>query len=160
MNKFTSCDDCHNKGVIPLCLKCTHYRQPTEDLFTPKQKKIIDLSVCIESGIDMEFSDDGSFMIIDTLVNTCSVNKVYRTSHSSLFNKCRVRQDHWHSWQGGYKCPLPEGLKVELMYRNRGKGQHSPAYTELDWNHNDSVYDIIAFKVISVADGYKYEWQD
>ena len=156
MSEFTSCNDCQNR-MTTVCNYCKHNKLNSH--FCPKpKKKIIDLSVCIDSGIDMEFGAT-DIKHIGTLLKIEETRYFSKNIIAGWYTECRVRQDHWHSWQGG-KCPLPEGLEVALIYRNRGVGEHKPVYLELDWSHDNRLYDIIAFKVISVADGYKYEWQD
>ena len=74
------------------------------------------------------------------------------------FANCRARKHHWHSWQGG-KCPLPEGLLVEVIRRD-GKSMPADISFLWDWSHANESSDIIAFKVLGPAEGWKYEWEE
>lgn len=125
----------------------------------PKYKKIIDLSKVVGSDIDCEFlRPDGSLIGINKLTNICGdgINETYESS-GIYTTKCRIRQDHWHSWQGG-SCPLPEGLEIELLFRG-GKHEKLTDYIYDRWSDDDDNYDIIAFKVLCTAPGYKYKFE-
>ena len=126
----------------------------------------IDLSVCIKSKIDMEFwtSDTLDKDYIAKLVGI--KNGVFFSSLSNenkWLHHCRVRQDHWHSWMGGEcpwmgECPLPEGLKVSLLFRDgtTSKGCNFDRSNEA-WRHDGGMSDIIAFQVLGSAEGWIYE---
>ena len=78
----------------------------------------------------------------------------------SSFFSCRVRENHWHSWTGG-ECPLPEGLKIEVLLRSGATGIKNVGSLNLQWEHyhcdlQTCLTDIIAFKVLGVADGWEY----
>ncbi len=127
--------------------KLKHYR-----INPPKPKiKKIDLSVCIESGVDCEFKQNGMAWHINKLD---MLNPSPTTIYHDLYDQCRVRQDHWHSHQGN-KCPIPEGLKGSALRRDN-------FYMDLDevtdWKHNPLKphNDIIAFRVLSIAEGWEY----
>lgn len=119
-------------------------------------KKPVDLSVLIESGIDCEFSFDwkskpsiGQLLKIDGNKYTSDVGHYY--------NYCLPRMNHWQSWQGG-ECPLPEGIVVETIYREDSMPEKN-VVTDLFWKHHSEADDIIAFKVIGLADGYCWPWE-
>ena len=66
--------------------------------------KKIDLSICVNSKVDMEFWLTGTF-------NHKEIAKLKEYSPTPIttatkrqYDECRVRQDHWHSWNGG-TCP-------------------------------------------------------
>jgi len=140
-----------NLYTVPDCMKYFEINPPK-----PKVKKI-DLSVCIKSGIDMEFADEDTDADKWWVVGKLSAIKVYEKLYyvdeqGANFRFCRVRQNHWHSWQGG-SCPLPEGLNVD--YRLRGSIYISPK-TEKSWQHDGTATDIIAFKVIGTLEDWEY----
>ncbi|MFT5518608.1 MAG: hypothetical protein ACI9RI_000874 [Oceanospirillaceae bacterium] len=121
-------------------------------------KKVIDLSVLIDSQIDCEFKYGGSLTpkswFIDKLTEIHNEANTYKPSLQGYTTYCRPRMNHKHAWDGG-NCPLPEGFVVEVWWRdgsddvrtiNRGNG--------LYWGHNNHASDIIHFKVLRVADGY------
>jgi len=121
-------------------------------------KKVIDLSVLIESGIDCEFSE-GISWFFSTLKHHS--NGVYMDVTSSVWDKCRPRMNHIHAWQGG-ECPLPEGFIVRLTKWS----VHVPHISHIElttkqWisskaNEHTTVQ---AFEVLGVADGYVMPWE-
>tara|TARA_R110000868_G_scaffold61189_14_gene186093 strand:- start:2119 stop:2343 length:225 start_codon:yes stop_codon:yes gene_type:complete len=71
--------------------------------------------------------------------------------------------NHIHVWQGG-DCPLPEGFRVKVWYRGVGKTVVVTEFTKVDWLHKDfptlaTIYNIIAFEVLGLADGYVMPWE-
>ena len=119
-----------------------------------KQDKIIDMSCLVGSNVDCEFG-----------VEQHRISKLESITDSGFYSKnegfwttCRVRQDHWHSWQGG-ECPLPEGLEIKVIFRDSSKSEVFTTYLESqwDWKHMPNKHDIISFKVLGTAEGWKYE---
>lgn len=145
----------------------------SEELAEIKQKqksalKPVDLSVLIKSGIDCEFSDAGFKGECDrypvgplTHITEGTPNK-YWINAGCFFTSCRPRKNHWHNWQGG-ECPLPEGLLVEVRRRDGSLySSNTVKNVGLRWLGKKDVisqYDIIAFHVIGLADGYCWPWQ-
>ena len=135
-------------------------RDPRDVRIAP-EKKPIDLSVLSESGIDCEFSHAGN----DDWYPFGGLSKIvknrYRTNpdHDGSYAQCRPRMGgHWHNWQGG-ECPLPEGLVVEVMLRNKKKITAGAGGSRATWAHIWDDSDIIAFKVIAVADTHCMPWE-
>lgn len=129
------------------------------------KKKIIDLSMMVGSDIDMEFKLNSTEWKIGKLsfINKDSTEGIfYHALNFHGSNKCRIRQDHWHVWQGG-KCPLPDGLRIKIMLRN-GRIPNSTTYAteEWTWEHHEEDGDIIAFKVDDIADEYicEHDWDN
>ena len=125
------------------------------------KKKVIDLSVLIESGIDCEFSDDDRF----DLAMKCSLVEALRNGNfecelGTLWNYCRPRMNHKHAWQGG-ACPLPEGFRVKVWWRDGSESTKSIASGNgLYWGNNNHGSDIIYFEVLEkLADGYVMPWE-
>ena len=164
MSEFTSCEDCkyHKdyysgmKSISP-CKSCVH--SGLSDNFEPKpKKKIIDLSKMVGSDIDMEFWDTLPSIYVGKLEKILDLSpKQYCRKNGINFDNCRVRQDHWHSWQGG-ECPLPEGLKGEIKNREGSIQSYTfSAIPDKRWLSDGANNNIIAFKVLGVAGGWRYE---
>jgi hypothetical protein len=128
-------------------------------------KKVIDLSVLIESGIDCEFDDRGNTSAIAKLetITTSRVDEasLYISAKGVYWDRCRPRMNHKHAWQGG-ECPLPEGFIVRLTKWS----VHVPHISHIElttkqWisskaNEHTTVQ---AFEVLGVADGYVMPWE-
>ena len=133
-------------------------------------KKVIDLSVLIESGIDCEFNDDiGDRTTIGKLLEINEYHFYpYTTGNSRAdeYEQCQPRMNHKHAWQGG-ECPLPEGFRVKVWLRDDKKPKPFIAKVErVTWEHrlntvldSNTGYDIIAFEVLGLADGYVMPWE-
>ena len=123
--------------------------------------KPIDLSVLIQSGIDCEFSISSRFddPAVGKLTVIMECTDPYTRDGKVGHRTCQPRMgDHWHSWQGG-KCPLPEGLVVEVTFRGGEKRQGM--YDRYRWGHNKTRLpnDIIAFRVLDKADTHCWPWE-
>ena len=121
-------------------------------------KKVIDMSALID-GIDCQFSDDKSFRsnFLGTLTDKEGLNyHKYSGDSGDGFVRhakyCRPRMNHIHAWQGG-ECPLPEGFIVRVLFRNADNKDG------LATDFGDLWYDIIAFQVFGLADGYVMPWE-
>ena len=124
-------------------------------------KKVIDLSVLID-GIDCEFDDLGNTSAIAKLetITTSRVDEafVYISDKGLYWDRCRPRMNHIHAWQGG-ECPLPEGFRVKVWFRNTLYAPVDRPATSIRWCHDGDLYDIIAFEVLGLADGYVMPWE-
>ena len=125
-------------------------------------KKVIDLSVLIESGIDCEFDDaldfDEDMLRIGFLTRINCSGYPYSLGCDVYFF-CQPRMNHKHAWQGG-ECPLPEGFEVKVWLRDDDYDEKSRRLvSELIWSHNNTSSDIIAFEVLGLADGYVMPWE-
>jgi hypothetical protein len=119
------------------------------------EKKIVDLSVLIESQIDCEFTQGedgptfyGPLKRIDT-----TAAWPYILNKSSQFIQCRPRMNHIHYWAGG-ECPLPGGVKYKTVLR----GRDSPPNIQ-SWEHYYNHSDIIGFEVLELSEGYCWPWE-
>ncbi len=126
----------------------------------PKLKPV-DLSVLIESGIDCEFGEEEKEWIPGKLHSMRTRSPLYGERYTDTWNKyCRPRMNHVHAWTGG-DCPLPEGLVVSVHTRN-GILCLRESYDTDYWGHRnnaDRKWDIIAFEVIGLADGWCWPWE-
>jgi len=135
------------------------------DLFrvAEKQDKIIDMSCLVGSDIDCELGYPAPYTSGYTITKLKVIveerGEIKYNNGCQNYSTCRVRQDHWHSWQGGDKCPLPEGLDCKFKFRglHDAEGYSHSVNSDNSWQHTDSDLDIIAFKVLGIAEGYKYE---
>ena len=138
-------------------------RSVRQDWRIKPTKKVIDLSVLVESGIDVELGDfQGVFFLGGHLTHIIEKgsSSMYRTFDSTnAHSYARPRMNHIHAWQGG-DCPLPEGFKVKVWCRDMRKALSGNRVTEFNWTHDsDSREDIIAFEVLGLADGYVMPWE-
>jgi len=156
-----TCEKCkhinQNNGGYEPCDSCSQFYT---DCFEPKPvKEVIDLTMMIGSNIDMEFSQSElSNQYVGLLKEITNNDIFYVMPTRDAYKRCRIRQDHWHSWPGG-ENPLPKGLEVILEYQDKSTTKTSRHTDSINW-HRDSVNCIRAFKVIRVAEGYRYEWED
>ena len=113
-------------------------------------KKVIDLSVLIDSQIDCEFYDELDFdeeqLRIGFLTSIDCSGYPYSLGCDGYFF-CRPRMNHIHAWQGG-ECPLPEGFRVKVWFRNTLYAPADRPATSIRWCHDGDLYDIIAFEVL------------
>tara|TARA_R110002124_G_scaffold29923_1_gene103566 strand:+ start:93 stop:641 length:549 start_codon:yes stop_codon:yes gene_type:complete len=126
-------------------------------------KKVIDLSVLVDSGIDVEVSDGNDrWYLGGCLRHIYETGARYSCANSIVHEKqCRPRMNHKHAWQGG-ECPLPEGFLVRTFMRGADYylgGIVLLRPTLADWSHGNHPADIIAFEVLGLADGYVMPWE-
>jgi len=125
-------------------------------------KKIIDLQPLIASGIDCEFSnfvdsdeEIGPLLWIDDGDDFKYEGRVL------YFQKCRPRMNHKMFHDGG-ECPLPEGFRVVVYFRNAPNGEEVQS-NSMDWSHKvnmrDGYSDIIGYEILWLADGWAYPWE-
>ena len=115
----------------------------------PKPKKI-DMSVCIESGIDCEFSNkpevDWKLVEISKLLEVSAGDYMYWLSKTSGFRHCRPRFNHIHASPTGWdKCPIPEGFRIKVWTHCN------------DWTQDSDQWDkdIIMIESIGITKGYE-----
>lgn len=122
-------------------------------------KKPIDLAVLIQSGIDCEFWDGSIGVLSEISCGSQYHRRIGSTAGYTPYSTCKPRMgEFWYSWQGG-ECPLPEGLVIEIQTRNNGKYGAKVKPFNFRWNHDGSPSDVIAFKVIGLAEGYCWPWE-
>lgn len=132
-----------------------------KDKFKPKPKqKIIRLDEVIGSDIDMEFTNLEDFKIQPyhtavgklTGFDNSTGNNYTIKNDVDKYTKCRIRQDHPHAnvWD---KCPLPEGLDVEIAYNQGGISGKITDYMNLEW------HEVCYFYVYGTTPTHRYEWQ-
>ena len=139
---------------------------PVEYWSIKPAKKIIDMDHLVKSGIDCEFDDKkvpfativGPLLAIYTNGNTA--HKYQACLHK--WQNCRPRMNHKMFHDGG-ACPLPEGFKVRLMFRD-GAAVVTHTYSDLKWvSTGFKVFtsaDIIGYEILGLADGWAYPYQE
>ena len=148
-------ETCFGKPVSSIWHSTTcspHIESYTSNWRIKPTKKVIDLSVLIESGIDCEFSLDGETWCVDILAIVLN-NGRYSGVEYSEWNYCQPRMNHIHAWPEG-ECPLPEGFEVKVWFRSGG---HTVVTTRSGnyWGING---DTMCFEVLGLADGYVMPW--
>jgi len=138
--------------MIPIFAFESEYRIKPE-------RKVVDLSVLIESKIDCEFTGhtfEGAD--IDRLHRITRVGLYIREGRVSggSYGKVRPRMRHAHCWLGG-ECPLPKGVRVSVLYAN-GESIADCA-SRFDWSRNKDTRLIVGFIVLGLVDGYCYPWE-
>jgi hypothetical protein len=128
-------------------------------------KKVIDLTVLVDSQIDCEFSDRVSDKEVYIGKLFCIFNSTapYKSDngygHIGTYIQCQPRMNHIHAWQGG-ECPLPEGFRVKVWWRSGEEGDAGDAFhLDLRWSNEKRQSDIIQFEVLGLADGYVMPWE-
>jgi len=127
-------------------------------------KKIIDMAHFIKSGIDCEFSghDISVWLPLGLLDRRFGdmYCPVWADENMGYYIKCRPRMNHKHFHDGG-ECPLPEGFKVRLMFRD-GAAVVTHTYYDLKWlSTGFKVFthaDIIGYEILGLAEGWAYPW--
>ena len=111
-------------------------------------KKVIDLSVLIDSGIDCTHDFLEGYGPLDnswTEESLCEARVVPRTKYV-------------HAWLGG-ECPLPEGFRVKVCMRDDSVRGDMCSHFNWKWSYKAAGSDIIAFEVLGLADGYVMPWE-
>ena len=127
------------------------------------EDKPIDLQPLIHSEIDCEFSDSVEELNIDPAISKLKGfpfegDYKYKSDHESRYRYCRPRMYNWHFLHNAKKAPIPHGLLVEFITRD-GKEHDRVEAHKLNWVTSNQVYDIIAFKIVGVAEGYCWPWE-
>jgi hypothetical protein len=174
MNTFTAQEleefsRCWSKKDLIGLIK--EYSSNKEEVNAKPAKKVIDLSVLIDSQIDCEFwhssrypnqNEVGKLGDLTDFTNgwfysTLKIPDMPNGNSNGQWKYCRPRMNHKHAWVGG-ECPLPEGFRVMLTLRDGTKINHS-SKTKLTWGHDGGYADIITFEVLGLADGYVMPWE-
>ena len=118
-------------------------------------KKVIDLSVLIESGIDCEFTDNcwQVYSSIDILTDIeCNAVHPYTTNDVDLsYNKCQPRMNHKHAWLHR-NCPI-EGFVVRAWFDKEDFTTVDTSFNIINWNN------VIWVEFLELEDGYVMPWE-
>ena len=115
-------------------------------------KKVIDLSVLIESGIDCEFSDSGDKnWHINKVAEGIYQGSLYSTELGEYFEQCKPRMNHKHAWQSG-ECPI-EGFVARAWYDKEDFLTVHTSFNSIDWSK------IMYVEFLEVEHGYVMPWE-
>ena len=134
-----------------------------------KAKNIIDINFAVTHGHKLEFSDYVSFKprYVGLLVPQ-NIDDRYRDEERNYWNYCRYLQDEWivnpNMVDRGSDQILPDGLSVEILLRNdiidTGFSQfYNFNYSSVSNSSTPNSLDIIAYRILGPAEGWKYEWE-
>ena len=120
------------------------------------QKKVVDMSCLVGSGILCEFTN--SFARVSKGSPPLGFLEKLHTDQGAPFEDdgacnwqfCAPKMDYWHSWQGGDECPLPEGVRYKVMLREGSilEGEKTN-YWGWDCAPITEPADVIAFRIDS-----------
>ena len=121
------------------------------DLIIPQPKKLIDWSkmpkgTMTSEGELLDIDNDGYPVIIK--------NKLRSFAYTQ--RSLRLAEQKEFTYWGGVECPVPEGVIVEVVYRDKSSDIRSSLH--FDWGHDTSnlnyLVEIIAYRIIGLAEGY------
>jgi len=135
-----------NKGIQFIPCEAVYIK---EDKPT---KKVIDLSVLIESGIDCEFSDSGDKnWHINKVAEGIYRYSLYGTELGEYFEHCRPRMNHKHAWLHN-NCPI-EGFVVRAWTVKEDFLTVHTSSNSIDWSK------IMYVEFLEVEHGYVMPWE-
>ena len=126
-------------------------------------KKVIDLSVLIESEVLCVFFDPSTPSSATGKLKKIRGSDAYVSNNRDSSGMpvssraCKPLMNHIHAWNGG-NCPLPEGFRVDVIFRDGSKGFNMTTCT-LRWTSDGDTLDIIQFEVLGLADDYVMPWE-
>jgi hypothetical protein len=157
MNTFTA-QDMHNYADYVVKAKTVQVEPTLSHWYAQRNKptkKVIDLSVLIDSQIDCEFKDDfSSHITIGTLLRiTDCFSYPYETDNSKdeVHEECRPRMNHKHAWQGG-ECPI-EGFVVRAWVDKEDFLTVHTSSNSINW------IKIMYVEFLEVEDDYVMPWE-
>lgn len=139
------------------------YSDDTYDLRMADQKKKVDLSKLPIDTLLVRTHDIRHFSAIeDNMINFFAHGATSLTADGT--GNCFAKDvsihpnQPWTFWQGG-KCPIPDGLEFEVVFRSGGTTKETESASSLVWtHHNRSTSDIIAYRLTGkVLDGWELE---
>lgn len=129
---------------------------------------LIDLSICINSGIDMEFFNDTNFngeprigeltYIKDLDLQNGHECCIYTKDGINNFYCCRIRRNKWQHWEGS-KTPLPTGVTFDVVYTDGTiviDGHKKQLVWNLPYHYEKSIK---AFRVTGEVEGWIHGWE-
>lgn len=126
-----------------------------DDVFEPiKPEPIkIDMSVCIESGIDCEFAyADGDYGCLYGKLAAIADGYFHLNNKTrNTYTGCRPRMNHIHASPDGWdKSPVPDGFKIVVWDNYNNK---------TNWVIGDSDFlkweNVAMFKVTGIQEGFE-----
>ncbi len=138
--------------------KCPEAHHGKAEVIIKPEPKKINMSVCIESGIDCEFwsGETAVFKVVGKLHSIVSGAYPFRVSTETkdIWNdcmNCRPRMNHIHASPTGWdKYPIPEGFKVNVWTR-----YNEDVYENADYIHDVNWRSVTMFEITGIADDYE-----
>lgn len=156
MNTFTA-QDMKDYGdyvaTLDSAMLSPNFEKWCRERFKPT-KKVIDLSVLIESGIDCEFSDSyetGLFISKLSRQNGPSEEYRYYDGEGTSWNECQPRMYHIHAWLHR-NCPI-EGFVVRAWFDKEDFTTVDTSFNIINWNN------VIWVEFLELEDGYVMPWE-
>lgn len=114
------------------------------EAFTNKPKKI-DMSVCIKSGVLMEFSDTKEFAknaVVGKLLRVNGTNS-YTTTRGNSALYCRPMFNHTHAHSNGWnRSPIPDGFVIRVFGKHISEEGHIfDNMSDINWS-NITMFEI------------------
>ena len=143
--------------AVQACLKGVGVDEVAEKIRAILEPKIIDMSVFIESGIDMMFSNELIKWYTSVLYSIgLKTVKKYCTHGGDEYGYCNPRFNYIYACPNGFaKCPVPPGFRVRIYHRSGGYAQVDSSNFKT-WQHLNGDDDTIAFEILELADGWKF----
>jgi hypothetical protein len=108
--------------------------------------------------IDWSKMPRGTMTSFGELTGTCNglayVAPDYSVTDEFDFAKLRLAEQTQFTYWGGGKCPVPEGVVVEVVLRQWNAPNEYTSPENVGWSHDNFDGDIIAYRIISLADGW------
>jgi len=117
-------------------------------------KKVIDLSVLIDSQIDCEFKGrnrSGAFINKLSRQGDPSMHYRYYDGDGDAWESCKPRMNHKHAWDGD-KCPIA-GFVVRAWLDKEDFVTIHTSDSIIDWN------DVVYVEFLEVEHGYVMSWE-
>lgn len=131
----------------------------------PKKKKLdwskmpVDTLVVASNGIGRELRHYEQFNGGKHSCYTGGANSLTEPNLLASWDRCELApkdKQPWHVWFGG-ECPLPDGVVVEYVCRGwPNEITAQKIVTDLYWSHDEAKTDIIAYRIVGLADGWEY----
>ena len=134
-----------------------------------KAKNIIDINFAVTRGHKMEFSDNTDFKssYISLLIPQ-NDDDSYFDEEATTWKYCRYLQDEWlinpNMIDRGSEQILPDGLLIEALWRDGRVVTVNSHNANFSFSSVSSCLitdtaDIIAYRILGPAEGWKYEWE-
>lgn len=89
-----------------------------------------------------KYNSDGHMTL-----NECEYLEAFKIALPILEQQGRG-EGEWIEWGGGDTCPVPEGVKAEIKFRDGDCAELDTWLDILEWHHKGYGSDIIAYRII------------
>jgi len=110
---------------------------------------------CVSTNTKSFFIDQIKSPYIKPLMVAFSKSADNIFSDFYYYDQLELAATDFMFWSGENACPFPDGVLVEVMYRNDYR--ETVEATDLNWIHSGATEtDIIAYRVVGLAKGWEY----